>query len=100
MGHLVGLMQNDPLRILQVQHALFSRRPFGYHQVIQKLSKLTVIGHVAAKDKPAIFMNDEKGVGPGAVAAVNFAVEAVNEDRKSDILQSLQVTRMSQFLLP
>jgi hypothetical protein len=100
MGGLVGFVEDDALGILQVQDASLGRRLFGCDQIFEKLSQLAMVGHIAAKDEPAIFMDDEESVGPGAVAAVDFTVEAVNDNGKSHILQSLQVTRMSQFLLP
>src|SRR5215510_5717210 len=62
---LVSLMRNDSLRILQVHHASLGCRLVRCHQVIQKLTQLSVIRHVATKDQAAIFVNHEERVGPG-----------------------------------
>ena len=86
---LVGFMQNDSLRILQVQHASLGCRAVRRHQVFQKLSQLAMVRHVAAKDKAAIFVNDEERVGPSPVATVDFAIQAVDQDRELDVFQSL-----------
>lgn len=71
---LVGLMQNESLGILQVQHAPFGCRLVRCHQVIQKLAQLRVICHVAAKDKSAVFMDNEESVGPSPVTPMNLAI--------------------------
>ena len=50
MRRLVGFMEHDSLRILQVKHVSFRGRVFRDHQVIQKLPQLAMIRHVAAKN--------------------------------------------------
>ena len=88
---LVSFMENDPLGILQVQHASLGCRVVCRHQIFQDLAELAVVRHVAAKDQTAIFVNDEERIGPSPVATVDLAIQAVDQDRESDIFQSLQV---------
>src|SRR5262249_7349183 len=65
-----------------------------------KLSKLVMVSHVAAKDEATIFMDNKDGVGPSPVAPMNFTVQGVDDHRNLDILQLLQVARVTELLLP
>ena len=44
-------------------------------------------------------MDNKDGIGPSPVAPVNFTVQAVDDNRQLDMLQSLQVARVTQLLL-
>ena len=57
-----------------------------------------MVGHVAAKDEPAIFVDDEKSVGPNPVGAMNSAIELIDKDWELNIFQPLQVARVSELL--
>src|SRR5262245_40532524 len=100
MCRLVGLVRNHSLRILQVQHASLGCRVIRCKQVFQKLSELAMVRHVAAKDEAAIFMDNKDGIGPSPVTPMNFTVQAVDDNRKLDMLQSLQVAGITYLLLP
>jgi hypothetical protein len=57
---------------------------------LPKLSELAVVRHVAAKDRPAIFVDNERALGQ-VRSSGEFCRPAVDDNAKLDILQSLQV---------
>src|SRR5262249_19136674 len=97
----LGRPRAQPLARNTASATRVPRPPRGPLQAgLQKLSKLAMVSHIAAKDEATIFMDNEDGVGPSPVAPMNFTVQAVDDNWKLDLLQSLQVARVTQLLLP
>ena len=98
MGRLIGFVRHHPLGVLQVHHSPSGDGLFRGDHIFKELAQLPVIRHVAAKNQPAVFVNHEQRVGPNAISAVNPAIEMIDEDRKTDIFQPLQLTGIREFL--
>ena len=81
MGRLIGFMGDHPFGVLQMQHATLSGGFFRGNDIFQELAQLAVIRHIAAKNQPAVFVDDEQRVGPNTVGTVNAAIEVIDEDR-------------------
>ena len=90
VGRLVGFVRHHPLGVLQVRHLARRRGSFRREHIFQELAQLAVVRHVAAKNQPAVFVNDEQRVGPNPVGAVNPAIEMIDDDRKTNVFQPLQ----------
>src|SRR5581483_5236511 len=96
---LVGLVREHAFGILHMGDFAFLSRLFSGEQIFEKFPQLAVIGHVAAKHQSAVLVNHEQRVGPDAVGPVNSTVEVIDENRKLDPFEPLQVARTGELLL-
>src|SRR5918999_4288678 len=72
---------------------------FRCEQVAQKLSQFAIVRHVATENEPAILVDDVQSVGPRSVSPMNSAVEVIDNDWKTDVLEALQIARVKYLLL-
>ena len=81
-----------------MQHFAFGDSFFRRQQVVQKLAQLAVVGHVAAENEPAVYVNDKKRIGPSAISTVDSTIEMIDDDVELDFFQTLQVARVRDLL--